>query len=146
MTNKYIPDYDQEEEELEQVRQEAEGGADMIEHGLKLLQPWPEVRAEGVEDHSVGAPEKEALGHLPGRQDQRHREPQPLGAAHKSVYAHPQEDVVELDVEHPDPGDDEAPESAVGHAKHHRKLHEQPDHDHDDSVQGVPTGRIVELS
>ena len=140
-----LPYDDDEEDELEEVGQQAEGGAEVVEDGLELLHVGVEVGEEGVEDHAAGGlPEKEGLCRLPRRQDERDGEAEPLGASDEPADAHPEEDVVELDVEDANAGDDEAAEGAVGHTKHYDELHEQAEWDDDDSAHGVLS--LVEIT
>ena len=52
----------------------------------------------------------------------------PLGDRNEPVDSHLDEEVVKLDVQDPDAGDDKASQGAVAYGEHHCRLHSQPEH------------------
>ena len=64
---------------------------------------------------------------MPQGDGEDQQEAGPLGDGDEAVDADLDEEVVELDVEDPDAGDDEAPQGAVAYGEHHGGLHGQPE-------------------
>ena len=119
---------DEEEEELCDVGEEADEGADVVKDGLEALHARLEGREEGVVHHGGGVPEKEGLDDVPQSDGEDQREDGPLGDGDEPVDADLDEEVVVPYVEDPHPRDDEAPQGAVADGEHAGGLHGQPEH------------------